>query len=177
MYNILSYFKHVETPPESITIAVAESVTAGAVSNLLCREPGASKFFKGSVVAYSIQSKKDILGIDMQYAEKNNYANPFTTSEMARSITKMFKSRLGLSTTGYSLPLYRQATDNECELDIKNPYAYICLYDNNTNYENILRIDSEYDPTQSDEKQRALFQVQVAVASKTMYYDYLDKIK
>ena len=82
-----------------ISVSVAESVTAGAVCNSICSEPGASGYFKGGITAYSIASKKEILGIDTSFAEANNFANPLTTIELAKAIVKMFKSRYGISTT------------------------------------------------------------------------------
>lgn len=159
------------------TVSVAESVTAGALSNSLCSEPGASQYFKGGVVAYSIQSKKEILGIDIEYAEKNNFANPFTTSEMAKAVIKMFNSRIGLATTGYSLPLKREENlaNNECALDIKNPYAIICLYDSYKNYEIIKTIEFTYDPRVKDNLQRATVQSKVSIEGKKIYLEYVEE--
>ncbi len=159
-----------------ITVSVAESVSAGALSTALCAEAGASEYFKGSIVAYSILSKKDILNIDIAYAEKNNFANPFTTSEMARAAVRIFKSRIGMATTGYSLPLYRPENKelNECELNIKIPYAYICLYDSETKHEIVQRIEyTQYTDQEPRNKQRALFQAEIAMKGRNMYKDYI----
>lgn len=162
--------QQVETP---ITVAVAESVTAGALSNVLCSEPGASNFFKGGIVAYSVSSKKEILGIDIEYAEKHNFANPSTTLEMAVQISKMFNARIGLSTTGYSLPIFREENDKQCALDVKDPYAYICLYDAQKNYHKILRVEFTYDDQQSKQIQRATVQTKVALDGKRLYESYI----
>jgi PncC family amidohydrolase len=153
------------------TVAVAESVTAGALANTLCSEPGASKFFKGGVVAYSIQSKKDILGIDIVYSEKNNFANAFTTAEMAKSVAKKFNARIGIATTGYSLPTYRDEdiTKGFCKLDINHPYAFICLYDSVNNSEIVKRVNFQYVPEDNDKFQRASVQTKVALEGKKMY--------
>lgn len=172
MFNLSKWIWNTpETKNDEFTVAVAESVTAGALTNTICSEPGASKFFKGSVIVYSIQSKKDILGIDIKYAEKTNFANPFTTSEMARAVCKMFKSRIGMSTTGYSLPIKREfdADQDLCALDIKHPYAYICLYDSNTNHEVVNRIEFTYNKNESDVIQRASVQTKVALEGRKMY--------
>ena len=157
-----------------ITIAVAESVTAGALANTLCSEPGASAFFKGGVVAYSINSKKEILGVNIEYAERNNFANPVTTSEMARSVVKMFKARFGMATTGYSLPITRPENKEtgECALDIKKPYAYICLYDSALDIEYITREEFEYNINENPTIQKASVQARVALKAKQMYENY-----
>lgn len=161
-----------------ITVAVAESVTVGALSSTLCTKEGSSIYFKGGIVAYSISSKKDILGIDTKYAEQNNFANPFTTLEMARSVAKMFKSRFGIATTGYSLPLTREANPErgECALDIKNPYAYICLYDSVADNNIIHRVDYEYSEHESKIIQRATVQAKVALEGKKMFVLHLTKL-
>jgi len=175
--NLLNYFwkkssQHdAVVQPSDFTVATAESVTAGAVSNALCSEPGASQYFKGGVVAYSIASKKEILNIDTTYAEQNNFANPFTTSEMAKSVTKMFKSRFGLSTTGYSLPYQREADEKnkQCALDIKHPYAYICLYDSITDKSIIIKEEFVYDENTDKAIQRATVQAKVALRAAELY--------
>jgi PncC family amidohydrolase len=164
--KIQKYTEHTE-----YTVAVAESVTAGALANTLCSEPGASKFFKGGVVAYSIQSKKDILGIDIVYSEKNNFANAFTTAEMAKSVAKKFNARIGIATTGYSLPTYRDEDIKKglCKLEINHPYAFICLYDSVNNSEIIKRINFQYVLEDNDKFQRASVQTKVALEGKKMY--------
>jgi PncC family amidohydrolase len=169
----------IKTDNIPITVAVAESVTAGALSNCLCSEPGASQYFKGGIVAYSVLSKKELLGIDIEYAESHNFANPFTTSEMAKSIVKKFNARIGISTTGYSLPMYRpeNKSKNECLLDIKNPYAYICLYDSQTNFEIIKKIEFTYVDNIPNHIQRATVQAKVALEGKNLFLNYINKEK
>lgn len=184
MSGILSYFYSKKSPNStekkdtSITVAVAESVTAGALSNVLCSEPGASNYFRGGVVAYNINSKKEILNIDVKYAEENNFANPSTTLEMAKQISKMFKARIGMATTGYSLPMYRKENKElgECELNINNPYAYVCLYDSLTGYNKVIKVEFIYDESQSKSIQRATVQTKVALEGKALYLNYIKSI-
>ncbi len=164
---------------DEITVSVAESVTAGALANSLCSEPGASSYFKGGIVAYSILSKKEILGIDTDYAEANNFANPFTTLEMAKSVSKMFNSRIGMATTGYSLPYYRDENKerNECELNITKPYAYITLYDRFTNKEITIREEFNYNAKDNNTIQRAMVQSKIALIATSMYKKHIEKLK
>ncbi len=161
------------------SVSVAESVTAGAVCNSLCAEPGASSYFKGGIVAYSIASKKEILGIDTDYAEKCNFANPFTTVEMAKAVVKKFKSRFGISTTGYSLPYSRPENKEkgEEELNIETPYAYICIYDSITDNAYTIKKDFPFDANISKIQQRASMQANVALEATKMYNDMVEKIK
>jgi PncC family amidohydrolase len=181
---MLSYFwtekkKQIEKSDLDVSVSVAESITAGAVANSLCSEPGASNYFKGGVVAYSIDSKKEILKIDMDYAERNNHANPFTTLEMAKAIVRMFKSRIGIATTGYSLPYHREENKekHECALSIEHPYAYITLFDSYTNYEITVKQEFVYNPQLTKSFQRANVQALVALKATNMYNEYVKKIQ
>jgi PncC family amidohydrolase len=45
------------------TVAVAESSTAGLISASLLAVPGASAYFKGGSVVYTLESRKELLGI------------------------------------------------------------------------------------------------------------------
>ena len=163
--------------PSDVSVSVAESVTAGALCNSLCSEPGSSKYFKGGITAYSIASKQEILGIDMKLAEQHNYATPFTTVEMAKAAVKLFKSRYGLATTGYSLPYYRKENKekNECELNITTPYAYICIYDALTNKDITVREDFKYNPQESKAIQRANMQAITALLATKLYNEQVIK--
>ncbi|VEU57239.1 damage-inducible protein CinA-like protein [Mycoplasmoides pneumoniae] len=46
-----------------LTIATAESVTGGLLSSSLTDIAGASRFFKGAIVAYSNELKKSLLNV------------------------------------------------------------------------------------------------------------------
>jgi nicotinamide mononucleotide (NMN) deamidase PncC len=47
-----------------LTLAVAESVTAGHVQSRVAAVSGASGFFLGGVTAYSLEQKVKLLGVD-----------------------------------------------------------------------------------------------------------------
>ena len=158
-----------------LPVAVAESVTAGAVSNTLCSEPGSSNFFLGGIIAYNMITQEKLLGVDAKYAEENNFANPFTTFTMAKNVTEMFQSRIGLSTTGFSLPLFREANLEKgmCEIDIKIPYAYICLYDALCDTHKIFKVtNDDYLEYGNQKMQRAQMQAKIALQTKKIFEDY-----
>jgi len=48
------------------SLSTAESCTGGAIAAMLTSVPGSSRYFTGSVVAYSNSIKENILGIDSQ---------------------------------------------------------------------------------------------------------------
>ena len=53
-------------------LAVAESVTAGRIQALIATVSGASNFFEGGLVAYSLSQKVRLLGVDSDHAEAVN---------------------------------------------------------------------------------------------------------
>lgn len=160
-----------------ISVAVAESVTAGALSISLCSEPGASIYFRGGIVAYSVASKRDILGIDVTYAEKNNFANPFTALEMAKSVAKKLGARIGISTTGYSLPVHREAEDEKCALQIDTPYAVICLYDYERDYNEVIEVQyQKYSKTANQKIEKANAQACFTIAATKLFMKYIKNL-
>jgi len=163
-----------QPPDQQITVSVAESITAGAVATILCSEPGSSAYFKGSIVAYNAASKRDILHLDI--SEKINHANSFTTLEMAKAAVRIFNSRIGLATTGYSLPVQRPESKNQCALNVIKPYAVICLYDHLRDYHIITQIEFEYDQNKSRKMQRANVQAKVALETKKMFDNYVSVV-
>lgn len=162
-----------------LPVSIAESVTAGALSNTLCSEPGSSMFFLGGIVAYNMQTQEKLLNVNVEYAELNNFANPFTTLTMAKNVTQIFNSRIGLSTTGFSLPTYREANPEQgkCEIDVKTPYAYVCLYDAKYDLHKIYKIvNDDYRPDDCKKIQRAKMQAKVALKGKIIFDEYCKKI-
>ena len=49
---------------QNLTVATAESCTAGMLSAKLTNLSGSSQYFNGGVVCYSIALKRDIVGVD-----------------------------------------------------------------------------------------------------------------
>jgi len=161
-----------------LTVSVAESVTAGALSNTICSEPGSSRFFLGGIVAYNMKTQKELLNVDEVYAEENGFANPFTTLIMAKNVTSVFQSRIGLSTTGFSLPMYREKNEKQCELKVNVPYAYVCIYDAKIDYHKIYKIvNTDYKKSDNQKLQRAQMQSKVALECKKIYENYCLKKK
>ena len=55
---------------QNLTLATAESCTGGKIASMLTEIPGASKYFKGSVVSYASQAKVDVLNISDEILKK-----------------------------------------------------------------------------------------------------------
>lgn len=87
-----------------LTLAVAESVTAGNVQARIAAISGASKFFLGGITAYNIDQKVKLLGVDRAAAEKVNCVSADVAEQMACGVCDLFNADLGVATTGYAEP-------------------------------------------------------------------------
>ena len=85
-----------------LTLAVAESVTAGQVQARVAAVSGASNFFLGGVTAYGLEQKVKMLGVNRAAAKKVNCVSARVAEEMARGVCALFGADLGVATTGYA---------------------------------------------------------------------------
>ncbi len=82
-----------------MTVGVAESLTGGLVAARLAETEGASKWFRGSVVAYDSQVKYDLLGVP-----KGPVVCEEAAVAMAQGACKALESDAGLGITGVAGP-------------------------------------------------------------------------
>lgn len=87
-----------------LTLAVAESLTAGNVQARVAAVSGASNFFLGGVTAYSLEQKVRLLGVDRAAARKVNCVSARVAEEMAQGVCGLFGADVGVATTGYAEP-------------------------------------------------------------------------
>ena len=87
-----------------LTISVAESCTGGFIGNLITNIPGSSRYFLGGVIAYSNQSKVDLLNVSFETIEKYGAVSDQTVREMAEGVRERFNSHMGLAVTGIAGP-------------------------------------------------------------------------
>ncbi len=86
------------------TISTAESCTGGLIAKTFTDISGSSKYFSGSAVTYSNESKIDVLGVKKENILKYGAVSEIVAKEMAEGAKKIFKSSWGLSTTGIAGP-------------------------------------------------------------------------
>jgi nicotinamide-nucleotide amidase len=87
-----------------LTIACAESLTAGSLSSRLARVAGASDYLLGSAVTYRAESKRDLLGVSEETLSGPGVVSRGCAAEMAAGARRLFRSDLGLSLTGAAGP-------------------------------------------------------------------------
>jgi nicotinamide-nucleotide amidase len=87
-----------------VTVAVAESLTGGAVTDTLVGVPGASVVLRGAVVAYATDVKRDVLGVDATLLAEHGAVHPDIARAMARGVRTLLGADLGVATTGVAGP-------------------------------------------------------------------------
>jgi nicotinamide-nucleotide amidase len=89
---------------KKITLSIAESCTGGSVAARLTRIPGASKYFLGSIVAYSNALKTELLGVPHHLILEKGAVSGEVASQMATGILSVTKSDFAIAVTGIAGP-------------------------------------------------------------------------
>jgi nicotinamide-nucleotide amidase len=87
-----------------VTIASAESCTAGMISSALTSYPGSSGYFIGGVAAYSNQVKINFLGVESQLLADFGAVSAPVAARMAEGVRLRIGTDLGVSVTGIAGP-------------------------------------------------------------------------
>jgi nicotinamide-nucleotide amidase len=86
------------------TLSTAESCTGGKIAQMLTAVPGASKYFKGSVVSYDTKVKIEVLGLSQSLIEEHTVVSAAVASAMALSVKSIMKTDYAIATTGNAGP-------------------------------------------------------------------------
>lgn len=86
------------------TIAVAESLTGGAVVEALVAVPGASRCLRGGVVAYATDLKVVLLGVPTALLDRHGPVHPDVARAMAAGVRERLGADYGVATTGVAGP-------------------------------------------------------------------------
>jgi nicotinamide-nucleotide amidase len=86
------------------SVATAESLTGGLLCATLVDVPGASDVVKGGVVAYAVEAKCEVLGVDPDLVEEHGTVSDEVAAAMADGAVKVLGATWGLATTGVAGP-------------------------------------------------------------------------
>ena len=89
---------------KTFTLSTAESCTGGNIAHRITLIPGASDYFKGSIVSYANQVKSDILGIDSKAIERYGAVSQEVVGQMAQSASKKLKTDCSVAVSGIAGP-------------------------------------------------------------------------
>jgi nicotinamide-nucleotide amidase len=86
------------------TLAVAESLTGGALAAALVDVPGVSGAFRGGIVAYATELKHALLGVDAGLLTREGAVHPEVARQMAEGVRRALGTTWGVATTGVAGP-------------------------------------------------------------------------
>jgi nicotinamide-nucleotide amidase len=86
------------------TLSTAESCTGGFIAHLITSVAGSSDYFKGSVVAYANEVKRDVLGVSAADLEQYGAVSREVVEAMAVSVRKRLGSDVSVATSGIAGP-------------------------------------------------------------------------
>lgn len=88
----------------NMTIATAESCTAGLLAHRLTNVSGSSKYMEGGIVCYNNDVKIDKVGVKMQTIIDHGAVSEETAYELAIGIKNKFGTNIGIGITGIAGP-------------------------------------------------------------------------
>ncbi len=87
-----------------LTLATAESCTGGLIGARVTAVPGSSRYYRGGVVAYANEAKRDLLGVPEALLREHGAVSEPVARAMAEGARTRLGADLALATTGISGP-------------------------------------------------------------------------
>jgi nicotinamide-nucleotide amidase len=89
---------------KQLTLATAESFTGGKIAENITAVPGASKYFKGSVVSYATEMKVKLLNVPEELIQKHSVVSEEVAMAMAENVKSIMNTDFSIATTGNAGP-------------------------------------------------------------------------
>jgi nicotinamide-nucleotide amidase len=87
-----------------MTLGVGESITGGHVAARLVAVPGASAWFRGSLVTYATEAKVSVAGVDAGLLERSSPVSEETAGALAAGARSRLGADVGLAVVGVAGP-------------------------------------------------------------------------
>jgi len=105
---------------KQMTLATAESCTGGRIAQKITAMPGASAYFKGSIVSYATETKINVLNVSKALIDKHSVVSAEVAKAMAKNVKELLKSDFAVATTGNAGP-----TKGDSDVDIGTVFIAI----------------------------------------------------
>tara|TARA_R110002051_G_scaffold320989_1_gene407494 strand:+ start:139 stop:1389 length:1251 start_codon:yes stop_codon:yes gene_type:complete len=89
---------------KKMTLSTAESFTGGKIAEQITSIPGASIYFKGSVVSYATETKINVLQVPKDLIDKYSVVSGQVAEAMAKNVREILKTDFSIATTGNAGP-------------------------------------------------------------------------
>ncbi|MGB2813781.1 MAG: CinA family protein [Dehalococcoidales bacterium] len=87
-----------------MTLGLVESATGGLISHRMTNVPGSSDYYKGSVTAYSNETKTRVVGVSEATIDQHGAVSAQVAEEMAEGGRKLLAVDVCLADTGVAGP-------------------------------------------------------------------------
>lgn len=89
---------------EGKTLCTAESLTGGGIGAALTSVPGASKVFKGGVISYTDEVKREVLGVSRMDLDMFGAVSSSVARAMVVGVRRLLQTDVAVSVTGLAGP-------------------------------------------------------------------------
>ena len=89
---------------KGMSLGTAESCTGGKIAQQITSIPGASAYFKGSIVSYATETKIELLKVSKATIDQFSVVSAEVAVEMATNLRKILKTDFAIATTGNAGP-------------------------------------------------------------------------
>lgn len=89
---------------KGLTMGTAESCTGGRIAEAIIATPGASNYFKGSIISYVDEIKERLLGVDHQLLEEKTAVCEEVAQQMVAGACKTLCVDYAIAATGVAGP-------------------------------------------------------------------------
>lgn len=86
------------------TLVTAESLTGGGIGASITAVPGASKVFKGGIISYTNEVKRDVLGVSQADLDTFGAVSAPVAKAMAAGARRLLQADVAVSVTGLAGP-------------------------------------------------------------------------
>lgn len=87
-----------------LTLSVAESCTGGGIAAAVTSVPGSSDVFKGGVVAYANEVKRDVLSVSETALRLYGAVSEEIVRQMVNGVASLMKTSCAIATSGVAGP-------------------------------------------------------------------------
>ncbi|MDG5492050.1 competence/damage-inducible protein A [Psychroserpens sp. SPM9] len=86
------------------TLATAESCTGGLIAEHITANAGASKYFKGSIISYTKETKINVLKVSEDLINTHSVVSAEVAEAMAQNVRRLLNTDYAIATTGNAGP-------------------------------------------------------------------------
>lgn len=87
-----------------MTLATAESCTGGYIASQITTTPGSSAYFKGTVVSYANEVKRNVLQVREETLKIHGAVSSACAEEMLKGVLSVIRADVGVAVTGIAGP-------------------------------------------------------------------------